>query len=71
MGLFDSFKEKAAELIQGAKEQVSEVTGIDVQPDAVGDQIDQVASDVTETGQNAADTATDAVKDVTDPLTGN
>jgi hypothetical protein len=27
MGLFDMFKDKAAELIQGAKDQIGEVTG--------------------------------------------
>jgi hypothetical protein len=70
MGLFDTLKEKAAELIHGAKDQVSEVTGLDLQPDAVGDRIDEIAGSVTEAGQNVADTAEGTVKDVTDPLTG-
>jgi hypothetical protein len=54
MGLFDMFKDKAAELIQGVKEQVSEVTGIDLQPDTVVDQIGKAAGSVTEAGQNLA-----------------
>jgi hypothetical protein len=85
MGLLDMFKDKAAELIQGAKEQVSEVIGID----GVTDQIDQIEGSATEAGQNLADTgqnladtgqnladtgqniADTAVNDVTDRLTGN
>jgi methyl-accepting chemotaxis protein len=54
MGLFDMFKDKAAELIQGVKEQVSEATGIDLQPDTVVDQIGKAAGSVTEAGQNLA-----------------
>jgi hypothetical protein len=65
------FKDKAAELIQGAKDQVSEVTGIDLQPEALTDQIDQVTGSVTEAGQDLADTAKGAVNDVADPPAGD
>jgi hypothetical protein len=71
MGLFDIFKDKAAELIQGAKEQVSDLTGVDLPADGVTDQVDQVTGSVAEAGQNLADTAEGAVSDAIDPLTGN
>jgi hypothetical protein len=93
MGLFDTFNDKAAQLIQTAKDQVSDLTGVDLPAagDTVTEQvqqateqvsdiagtgiqadtlIDTAAGSVTEAGRNAADTADDAVNDVTDKLTG-
>jgi hypothetical protein len=91
MGLLDMFKDKAAELIQTAKDQVSDRTGVDLQAgDSAAEQVQQAAEQVSDTagidtqadalidtagsvtdaGQNAADTAHDAVNDATDKLTG-
>jgi hypothetical protein len=81
MSLFDMFKDKATELLQGAKDQVSELTGVELPVDGVIDQVGQTAGNVTDTGQNLADnasgaiteaeqSATGAVTDATDRLTG-
>lgn len=78
MGLLDMFKEKAAEFLQGAKDQASDATGVDL---SSGDLAEAAAEPLAETGQNIADTATeagqdltataeDAVADVTDKLPG-
>jgi hypothetical protein len=63
MSLFVMFKEKAAELLQGAKDQVSELTGVDLPVDGVIDQVEQTAGSVTDAGQNLADTATGVVSE--------
>jgi hypothetical protein len=81
MSLFDMLKDKATELFQGTKEQVSDLTGVEVPVDQVVEQAGQATDGVTEAGQNLAETATGAVTDagqsatdavtgVTDPLTG-
>ncbi|MCW2642118.1 MAG: hypothetical protein JWP76_4424 [Dactylosporangium sp.] len=61
MGLFDMFKDKAAELIQTAKEQVGEVTGIDLQT-PVDELIDSANTTVTQAGQDLADNAGSAAE---------
>jgi uncharacterized protein YjbJ (UPF0337 family) len=85
MGLFDMFKDKAAELIQSAKEQVGEVTGIDVQApidELIGtapatvtqtgqDLTDNAAGNVAEVSQNLTDTVDKTINDGKDRLTGN
>jgi hypothetical protein len=60
MSLFDTLKEKAAELLGGAGDKVSELTGIDL-PGG------EIAGGLADAGQNLADTATEAVSDATDP----
>ncbi len=64
MGLFDAIREKAAELVSGATEKVSELTGTDV-ADAQQNASD-AAQDLGDTAQGYADTATDSVQNVTD-----
>jgi hypothetical protein len=85
MGLFDMFKGKAAELIQAAKEQVGEVTGIDL-PASVDELIetanatvgqagqdltDNAAGSAAQVGQNLTDTADKTISHGKDKLAGN
>ncbi|WIX98011.1 hypothetical protein QRX60_28475 [Amycolatopsis mongoliensis] len=77
MSLFDVFKDKAAELLGGASEKVSEVVGVDLPIGEAADQVAQSAAEVTETGQGVVDAvsaqgadvldATGAVGDAIDP----
>ncbi len=71
MGLFDIVKEKAAELLGGASEKVSELTGTEL-PGA--DQVTQHTDNLTESATGAVEdfsgTATDAAGNVTDTATG-
>lgn len=62
MGLLDMFKDKAAEFLQGAKDKASDVTGVDL---SAGDLTETAAGPIAETGQNIADTATQAGQDLT------
>jgi hypothetical protein len=76
MGLFDAIRDKATELMGGAQEKVSELTGTELpNTDALAEQ----AQGVTDTAQGyaeqaqgyadtAADTATGAAQDVTGAL---
>jgi hypothetical protein len=70
MGLFDIIKEKASELLGGAGDKVTELTGVEL-PGA--DQVAQGAEDLTATATDAAqgltETATGAVQDVTGTAT--
>jgi hypothetical protein len=70
MSLFDMFKDKATELLQGAKDQVGELTGVELPVDGVIDQAGQTAGNVTDAGQNIADTATGAVTEAGQSATG-
>ncbi|HEV7974459.1 hypothetical protein [Amycolatopsis sp.] len=70
MSLFDMLKEKASELLGGATDKVTEMTGFESPADAVGG--------VTEAGQGVVDSATGvigdasgAVTDVTGSITDN
>lgn len=57
MSLFDMIKDKATELLGGAGEKVSDLTGIDLPVGEAADEVTQSAADVTESGQNIVDTA--------------
>jgi uncharacterized protein YjbJ (UPF0337 family) len=65
MGLFDIIKEKVGELVSGAGDKVTELTGAELPGGEVVDQATQAAGNVGETAQGVADTATGAVQDVT------
>ncbi len=55
MSIFDKFKDKASELVQGAGDKVSEATGIDLS--GVTDQVTQSTEGLTETAQGHAEEA--------------
>jgi len=74
MSLFDMIKDKATELLGGAGEKVSELTGIDLPVGEAADQVAQSAAEVTESGQDIVDSASaqgmdalGAVEGVIDP----
>lgn len=65
MGLFDAFREKAAELLSGATEKVSELTGTDLA---------DAQQNATDTAQNLGDTAqghADSVQNLGDTAQGH
>jgi hypothetical protein len=66
MGLFDIVKEKVSELLSGAGDKVTELTGTEL-PGA--DQVTQATENLTETAQGVTETATGAVEDVTGTAT--
>lgn len=75
MGLFDAVREKAAELLSGATEKVSELTGTDIadaQQNAsdtaqnLGDTAQGYTDTVTGAGQDLAGTAADSVQNTGD-----
>lgn len=75
MGLFDVVKEKAAELLSGAGDKVSELTGTELpNAEAAADQVSQATDTVSESVQGATDaateTATGAVDGAVDGATG-
>lgn len=83
MGLFDVVREKAAELLSGATDKVSELTGTDLADaqqtatDAasesaqnLGDTAQGYTDMASGAGQDLAGTAADSVQDVTDTATG-
>jgi hypothetical protein len=79
MGLFDAVREKAAELLSGAGDKVSELTGAEL-PNAnevtdqlpQADQVAESAQGVTDTvTESATDTVTGAVDGVTDTVAEN
>jgi hypothetical protein len=57
-------------LLQGAKDQVSELTGVELPAGTVIDQASETAADFTDAGQNLADTTTGAVVDAGETATG-
>ncbi|WP_439379678.1 hypothetical protein [Amycolatopsis lexingtonensis] len=57
MSLFDMIKDKATELLGGAGEKVSDLTGIDLPVGEAADQVAQSAAEVTESGQDIVDSA--------------
>lgn len=69
MGLFDIVREKASELLGGAGDKVSELTGTELPGQDAVDQLTQSADNVTETAQGVGETATGAAQDVTDSAT--
>jgi hypothetical protein len=77
MGLFDTFKDKAAELVQGAKDQVSEFTGTEPTIDGLvggasehADQAAQAADDFSQEGQNLAENTETAAGDAVNKYLG-
>ncbi len=76
MGLFDAIRDKAAELLGGAEEKVSELTGTELpntdalaeQAQGVGDTAQGYVDGATETATGYADTATGAAQDITGTL---
>jgi hypothetical protein len=66
MGLFDAVREKAAELLSGATDKVSELTGTDIgdaQQNAT-DAASESAQNLGDTAQGYADTASGAGQDL-------
>lgn len=55
MSIFDKFKDKATELLQGAGDKVSEATGIDLS--GVTDKVTETAQGLGETAQGVGETA--------------
>jgi hypothetical protein len=66
MSLFDMIKEKATELLGGAGEKVSELTGVDLPIGETADQVTESATEVTESGQAAVETATTQGQEIVD-----
>jgi hypothetical protein len=69
MSLFDMIKGKAADLLTGAGDKVSELTGIDLPGGEIADQLTQSADSLADAGQNLADTATGAGQNLADTAT--
>jgi site-specific recombinase XerC len=77
MGLFDAVREKAAELLSGAGDKVSELTGTDL-ADAhqnatdtaqnLGEGAQNLGDTAAGAGQDLAGQATDTAGNVTDPV---
>lgn len=67
MGLFDIVKEKAAELMSGAADKVSELTGTEVPQSA--DEVTDTANNLGDTATGLGDTATGMTQDLTDTAT--
>jgi hypothetical protein len=63
VGLFDKFKDKAGDLVQGAKDKVSEATGVDV------DKTIDAASSAVDGAESLSDAA-DSFKETKDKLLG-
>lgn len=51
MGLFDKLKDKAGEMVQGAKDQISEATGVDA------DKLIDAAGSLKDAGESLGDAA--------------
>lgn len=68
MGLFDMVKEKVSELLSGAGDKVTELTGAELPGTEAADQVTQAAENLTDTATGAAEdltgTATEAVGNV-------
>lgn len=65
MGLFDLVKEKVTELLSGASDKVTELTGAELPSTEVTDQLAQSADNLTDTTQGLTDTASGAAEDLT------
>jgi hypothetical protein len=70
MSLFDMFKEKASELLGGAGDKVSELTGVDLTGGEAVEQATQSATDLADTataaGEGLVDSATTAGEGLVD-----
>jgi uncharacterized protein YjbJ (UPF0337 family) len=62
MGLFDAVREKAAELLSGATEKVSELTGTEIADPR--QHVADTAQDLGDSAQGHADAATGAGQDL-------
>jgi uncharacterized protein YjbJ (UPF0337 family) len=81
MGLFDTIREKAAELLSGVTDKVGDLPGAEIleglsgsASDAVGQATDGAEGAVQDLGASATEAATDAtgaVSDATDSVTGS
>jgi hypothetical protein len=69
MGLFDAMKEKAAELLSGASDKVSELTGTDV--GETHQNVTDGAQNLGETAQGYGDAATENVQQYTEGAQGH
>ncbi|WP_206795462.1 hypothetical protein [Amycolatopsis sp. MtRt-6] len=70
MSLFDMIKDKAAELLGGASEKVSEVVGVDVPIGEAAGQVAQSATEVAESGQGVVDAVSAQGADALDAAAG-
>lgn len=70
MGLFDIVKEKVSELLSGAGDKVTELTGAELPGADVVDQVTQSTGDLAGTAQGVTDSATDAVTGTVQDVTG-
>lgn len=69
MGLFDAIRDKAAELLGGAGEKVSELTGTELpNTDALAEQAQGVGDTAQGYADSAAETVSGAAQDVTSGL---
>jgi hypothetical protein len=59
-------KGKAAELLTGANDKVSDLTGIDLPGSEIADQLTRSATGLAKTGQNLADAAGSAGQNLAD-----
>lgn len=62
MGIFDSVKKRADDLVQAAKDKVSDVTGVDT------DKLIDAAKSVADAGQSLSE-ASDSLADAKDSIT--
>jgi hypothetical protein len=77
MGLFDMFTDKAAELVQSAKDQITELIGTESTLGGVVDgateqanQVAQTADDISQEGQNLAENTETAAGDAVNKTLG-
>jgi hypothetical protein len=66
MSLFDMVKGKAAELLTGASDKVSELTGIDLPGGEIAEQLTASADGLAGAGQEAVGTVTEAGQNLAD-----
>jgi hypothetical protein len=70
MGLFDAIRDKAAELLGGAEEKVSELTGTELpNTDTLADQAQGVGDTAQGYVDGATETVTNALPEVPNPDT--
>lgn len=70
MSLFDMFKEKATELLGGAGDKVSELTGVDLTGCEAVEQATQSATDLADTATAAGEGLVDSAGTIGDTATG-
>lgn len=65
MGLFDVVREKVSELLSGAGDKVSDLTGVEVPGAEAADQLAQSGDSVADAAQGVRDDVAGAAQDVT------